>query len=202
MKKRNSWPITHKRLHLGDSNNIAPKKYNPNFHPQYAYNLFSQFGFTKSQVASAMGIMECMLIQWIKKHSEFAIKCQQGMDEYNTNNVEGALLRCALGDEIEIVEHSERVDKEGNIYNLKNKKVVIIPPSSRACMSWLRNRSPERWPDNRNQKIEGTMDHTHSIDVSKCTDQELRTLHGIYQRQLEEKREKAVDVDYREEETG
>jgi len=77
--------------------------------------------------------------QWIATHPEFAEAVQQGRDIADATAVE-SLFTPVIGynHQVEKV-FLHRGEPRTAIYT------VHVPPETRACMFWLRNRRPEDW---------------------------------------------------------
>ena len=77
--------------------------------------------------------------QWIATHPEFAEAVQQGRDIADATAVESLFTRViGYNHQVEKV-FLHRGEPRTAIYT------VHVPPETRACMFWLRNRRPEDW---------------------------------------------------------
>jgi hypothetical protein len=87
----------------------APPKYNPNYHPQEAYELCLSEGARLEDLAAAFQVTYETICAWWRTHPEFSYMVKKGKDIHDTSRVEVALLKRALGydyDEIK-TEHVE-----------------------------------------------------------------------------------------------
>jgi len=114
-----------------------PTLYKPE-HASRARELCAR-GATNPDLAGRFGVARSTIGQWIATHPEFAEAVQQGRDVADATAVESLFTRVTG-------------------YNHQAEKVFIhrgeprtasytahVPPETRACMFWLRNRRPEDW---------------------------------------------------------
>ena len=96
-------------------------------------------GATNLDLAGRFGVARSTIGQWIATHSEFAEAVQQGRDLADATAVE-SLFRRVTG-------YDHQADKVF-LYRGETRTASYtahVPPETRACMFWLRNRRPEDW---------------------------------------------------------
>ena len=97
-------------------------------------------GASFERVAYLIGITESTLRKWRSLEPRFEAAIQQTDDLVNAM-VENALLRRALGySTVEVDE--ELVEGQMRVVRRREKHV---PPDTKACLSWLYSRRPDRW---------------------------------------------------------
>lgn len=133
--------------------------YDEKNHPRIAYE-FMVAGGTQVRLAKALGIHESTLYDWINKYKLFAESVQRGKDDFDVGQVEGALLKRALGWEYFESEYSvPSVRFAKNVKSAEIKSLLktikpmlvkqvtrVVPPSDSAIQFFLKNRAPARWP--------------------------------------------------------
>lgn len=174
-----------------------PSFYDPELHPKQAFMLTGRMGADIPQIAEMFGVSKDTIWQWMKKHSEFSDAIKAGRELFDTVEVEGSLLRSALGYQTEERTFERKVcgknDDGTYIYaEVMTKRVVRqIAPSITAQIFWLQNRMPDRWKNVR--FVEGTVDHRHAhliaaytgqkeglvVDLSKLSRADAESLRGI-----------------------
>ena len=130
--------------------------YDPEFVPMA--QVACENGFTDLKLAKLFRVSKSLINNWKKDHPEFLAAIKAGKDTYDTENVETALLKRALGyiyDEI-IKELNEDGDME-----ITRKIKKHIAGDVKAQQFWLRNRNRERWPDTKNLDGDLNLNVTH-----------------------------------------
>jgi len=128
----------------------APKGRPTLFKQEYieqAYLLCKQ-GLTDKQIAEFFNIAESTLNDWKRAHKDFLESITRGKDEFDTSNVENALLKRAIGYEYD----EDFVERQSNGVTKVRKLKKKMPPDVLAQMFWLKNRNSKRWKDK--QEIE------------------------------------------------
>jgi ClpP class serine protease len=117
---------------------------------------------TIKAIAAYLDIDYSTVYDWMGKHGDFAeaITRARGITD---EDVESALRRRATGYEVTLVE--QRVDKEGNVHDLK--KDVHLPADTAAATFWLKNRDPKRWADK--TQVEVTSDFAEQVEAFLAT---------------------------------
>lgn len=113
--------------------------------------LLCRKGFTDKELADALKIAESTLNLWKQEHPEFMESIKKGKDEFNTNGVENALLKRAMGYDFEET-HTEIQQGSRGTKQVVKKVKKHIAPDVLAQIFWLKNRDPNRWKDK--QEIE------------------------------------------------
>ena len=119
-----------------------PNTYEPRY-VKMAYEIMC-LGATIPKLASIFGVNTDTIYDWRKKHADFSDAIQRGRDEFDSDNVEKALMKRAVG--FRYTENTEELTPGGMKLTKKIKKYV--PPSDQAVQFWLKNRRPKRWPKN------------------------------------------------------
>ena len=111
-------------------------------------------GLTDEQIAKNMGIHRDTLYEWMKKYPCISDKIKEGRKPIDIE-VENALLKSALGYDVEEETYERKFNREKGIYEMicvkRTKK--HIPPSNTAQIFWLKNRKPNEWKDRTDRKI-------------------------------------------------
>jgi hypothetical protein len=138
----------------GTSNNNenTPKTPHPGgrptkFHKAYiriAYQLCRQHGYTEEKVAELLGVHLNTLRAWKDRHPEFQVAIRRGKDEFDSENVETALLKRAKGFVRKRL-MKKVVKRRGREYTETKEIVEEVAGSVRAQEIWLYNRHPDRW---------------------------------------------------------
>lgn len=127
-------------------------------------------GFTNAQIAiNKMGVAEKTLWKWRKDYPEIEEAMSRGR-EFIDYKVENALLKAALGYEVEEVKTiiESRPDKDGNRPVRIEKVVKQIAPNTTAIAIWLNNRRPNKWKRNRDNIIEfNDKDNNITVNIIK-----------------------------------
>ena len=114
-----------------------PTLYKPE-HAERARELCAR-GATGHDLAGRFGVARSTIGQWIASHPEFAEAVQQGRDVADAIAVELLFTR--------VTGYSHPAEKVF-LYRGEPRTVTYtahVPPETRACMVWLRNRRPEDW---------------------------------------------------------
>jgi hypothetical protein len=128
--------------------------------PLLVFNLCKEFGAIDKQIAKTLNISVATLNKWKIKYPEFIESLKSGKDQFDSNSVENALRKRALG--YEYIEKHEGISKVDGIATVSKKQVTKeVAASVTAQMYWLQNRNPERW---KNTKYMGTADFGQDID--------------------------------------
>jgi hypothetical protein len=133
--------------------NGRPAIYDPYRFPHIAYVLCKERGFTNEELARVFDVSRSTVNQWMWQHDEFKKCVKRGRDEYDSENVENALKKRALG-----YSYTETHRTRTKLIGVRPNGVeVTIPALSittvekevaadpRSIMYWLQNRQPERW---------------------------------------------------------
>jgi hypothetical protein len=170
-----------------------PTLYDPNKHPAQVFALTGKLGADVSQVAEILNVAPSTIYLWMNEHPEFMEAINRGRELYDNINVEGTLLKRALGytAEEQTFEHQEVIGEDGKPTN-ETRRVLVrtvtkhIVPDTKAITTWLGNRMPERWRIN---KFEGELDLTLSglmgkqeglvVDLSQLSRDDAESLRTI-----------------------
>ena len=114
-----------------------PTLYKPE-HADRARELCAR-GATNPDLAGRFGVARSTIGQWIASHPEFAEAVQQGRDVTDATAVESLFTR--------VTGYNHQAEKVF-LYRGEPRTATYtshVPPETRACMFWLRNRRPEEW---------------------------------------------------------
>ena len=140
-----------------------PKKYENRFN--HMAEEIMALGATVKQLAVILQVTESTIYEWTKEFSEFSESIQRGRDDWDSENVEKALKKRAMGfkftektyekpqvtiipgkDKAATAELEAQIDMMQPV--LTKSVTKYIPPSDQALQFWLKNRRPKRWPKN------------------------------------------------------
>lgn len=173
-----------------------PSSYDPDTHPSQAFTLTAKLGADVDIVAEIFKVSRDTIYRWIAKYPEFADAINGGRELFDSVEVEGALLKRALGYQIDekTFEVEQLTDEDGKqtgetklVHTSTVRKHII--PSVTAIMFWLQNRQADRWKNVR--KVEGSVDHRHAhlvglnrgeglaVDFSTITKEDAEQLRSI-----------------------
>jgi hypothetical protein len=96
-------------------------------------------GATNKDLAGRFGVVRSTIDLWIASHPEFAEAVQQGRDVADASAVESLFTR--------VTGYNHPAEKVF-LYRGEPRTATYtahVPPETRACMYWLRNRRPEDW---------------------------------------------------------
>jgi hypothetical protein len=114
-----------------------PSNYPPDL-CELAHN-YCLLGATNDVLAELFGVSPRTIDNWIAGHPEFAEAVQQGRDVADATAVESLFTR--------VSGYNHQAEKVF-LYRGEPRTAIYtahVPPETRACMYWLRNRRPEDW---------------------------------------------------------
>ena len=92
--------------------------------------------------------------RWRREYPEFGEAVQAGKDEYDTERVEKAFKKRALGYRYMETTREPLILGKGNERTIVDEKLQItkqvskhVSPDTAACFIWLKNRNRDRWKD-------------------------------------------------------
>jgi hypothetical protein len=130
--------------------------YDPEFVPMA--QVACENGFTDLKLAKLFRVSKSLINNWKKDYPEFLAAIKAGKDKYDTENVETALLKRALGYSYE--ETTKELDEDGDM-EITKKVRKQVAGDVKAQTFWLRNRNRERWPDMKNLDGDLNLSVTH-----------------------------------------
>ena len=108
-------------------------------------------GLTEDEISALIGVSRRTLVTWKDRYPEFRQALQSSKDFVDAL-VEGSLLKCALGYDVEeltrerIASGKTRADGTPRMRFAVTKRVrKTIGPDKIACIHWLNNRKPKQW---------------------------------------------------------
>jgi len=122
----------------------------------------SEGGFTDAKLAKLFDVSKATINTWKHSHPDFYSSILAGKEKYDTEKVETALLKRALGFQYNEIT-KEPAAEEAKETGLVITKIVrkSVPGDVKAQTFWLRNRNRERWPDSQNVNGNLTLTMTH-----------------------------------------
>lgn len=158
-----------------------------------AYLLCARHGCTNQDLADMFGVNKGDISSWYRRGREalvnndpnnpfakFLLACKSGADEFNSENIEKALVKRANGFTITNKETQKTTVNVKTLRNLgisvpdhliHNGEVVYattekviekeVPPETKAIQFYLSNRTKERWNMFHNQNDPRHVDHRH-----------------------------------------
>ena len=153
---------------------IGPKPKYKEDYPRMARVACEEGGFTDVKLAKLFGVSKSLINNWKHDHPEFLVAIKAGKEAFDTEHVEKALLKRALGfsyDETtkELIDNLDPLTKEEKplIMGAVKKVRKKVAGDVKAQTFWLRNRNRERWPDT--TKFDGalgvTVSHEDLLDM-------------------------------------
>jgi hypothetical protein len=116
----------------------AKSKYDDKLHPPLI-RWMARAGLVDQEICGKLGICKHTLYAWAKRYPDVAEALKESRD-FIDSLVEGALLKRALGFDVE----------ESKVFGVRNKKGIIVErmekakkhfaPDTTACIFWLKNR--------------------------------------------------------------
>lgn len=118
-------------------------------------------GLTDIQVAKNMGISKTTFYDWMNKYPAMSDSVKKGKQPVDFE-VENALLKRALGYEIEETNTFITMNSKGEKVQKVNKTKKHIAPDATAAIFWLKNRRPDKW-----RKTNPAYEGKAEIEISK-----------------------------------
>ena len=118
-------------------------------------------GLTDIQVAKNMGISKTTFYDWMNKYPAISDAVKKGKQPVDFE-VENALLKRALGYEIEETNTFITMNSKGEKVQKVNKTKKHIAPDATAAIFWLKNRRPDKW-----RKTNPAFEGKAEIEISK-----------------------------------
>ena len=118
-------------------------------------------GLTDIQVAKNMGISKTTFYDWMNKYPAISDAVKKGKQPVDFE-VENALLKRALGYEIEETNTFITMNSKGEKVQKVNKTKKHIAPDATAAIFWLKNRRPDKW-----RKTNPAYEGKAEIEISK-----------------------------------
>lgn len=115
-------------------------KYDPSF-ADTAHRACAILGADDVHLAKFLGVSRATLSSWKNQHPEFKVALVGGKEQFDTQTVEQALLKRALGYEVPY----EKLTKEEGKPDRTETGAKHIPGDTTAMIFWLCNRQPDRW---------------------------------------------------------
>lgn len=118
-------------------------------------------GLSDVQVAKNMGISKTTFYDWMNKYPAMSDSVKKGKQPVDFE-VENALLKRALGYEIEETNTFITINSKGEKVQKVTKTKKHISPDATAAIFWLKNRRPDKW-----RKTNPAYEGKAEIEISK-----------------------------------
>jgi len=185
------------------NSNGRPAIYDPYRFPHIAYVLCKERGFTNEELARVFDVSISSVNQWIWMHEEFKRMVRRGRDEYDSENVENALRKRAIGYKYTET-HRTRTKIIGKLSNGTEVEIPAlsittvekeVAPDPRSAMYWLQNRQPERWKNTLKIEVDATTGQVEeeALSIEDMSTAELLALRDISTKAAE-MRVKTIDI--------
>jgi len=102
-------------------------------------------GLSINEIAKTLGVATTTVRAWMAKHIDFRLAITDGRTKA-CHDIEGALIKRAMGYEADQVEKTEITNADGEVTQVIEKTVTKhIPPDMKAAEFFLKNRDMKRW---------------------------------------------------------
>jgi len=164
-----------------------PPEYKPEY-AGYAKLLCSHVGYDREKLSQVFGIKKTLLDTWLRKYPDLKKAVMEGKDYYYGIQVEGALIKSALGHPlVEVTKErkpiiDENGKKTGQYEFVETKRVQKwVPPNPITLIFYLVNRLGERWRNIKYVDIKQFVDETKriKIEMSHLDDRQIMALIGM-----------------------
>lgn len=118
-------------------------------------------GLSDLQVAKNMGISKTTFYDWMNKFPAMSDAVKKGKQPVDFE-VENALLKRALGYDIEETNTFITINSKGEKVQRVNKTKKHIAPDATAAIFWLKNRRPDKW-----RKMNPAFEGKAEVETSK-----------------------------------
>ena len=118
-------------------------------------------GLSDIQVAKNMGISKTTFYDWMNKYPAMSDSVKKGKQPVDFE-VENALLKRALGYEIEETNTFITINSKGEKIQRVTKTKKHIAPDTTAAIFWLKNRQPDKW-----RKMNPAFESKTEIEINK-----------------------------------
>ena len=118
-------------------------------------------GLSDVQVAKNMGISKTTFYDWMNKYPAMSDSVKKGKQPVDFE-VENALLKRAVGYEIEETNTFITMNSKGEKVQKVTKTKKHISPDATAAIFWLKNRRPDKW-----RKTNPAFEGKAEIEISK-----------------------------------
>ena len=145
----------------------------------------AQLGLTIVALATAFGVAQRTLVNWLDKHPRFRRAYEEGKDIHDYS-VQASLLMRAQGFSYVEKKHYEGVDTLGRSYNYTVTSEKYVPPDVTAQIFWLKNRHRGEWADVHRAEFSAKvgMDITKTMKLEMLSAEEREFLKGIAIKQI------------------
>jgi len=189
-----------KAITMPDAPKFLEKRGNVQYKEEFARTAFylTLLGATDVQISQTLGCGTNTIDKWKHTHTEFKEALDCGKIQAD-GKVSHSLYLAAVGyshpDQVVLSNKRKEYDPvTGKVLREWTEPLVVdtvksYPPNVTAAIKWLQARQPEIWGNK--LRLEGQINHTHKLDLSKFSDEELQLLKKISMRNIE-------DTDYEE----
>lgn len=144
-------------------------------------------GFRSADIAEFFHVDITTVEMWKATNKDFLEAWREGSYMLGFKVVD-SLYNRALGYDYVEFEHSQHVDRFGEIRDLTKKTFKHMPPEIEAIKFILKNRFKENWSDTNRTEIEAVMqiDLAKRLDLTILTDEEQHLVKSIALKQIKE----------------
>ncbi len=139
----------------------------------YRAMFLASLGLTEKEIAVALNIHQESIYYWKRTKPEFLEALEKGKLEY-THRVENSMVENANGYNHPAI-HFSNHPLTGEVIQTHYTK--HYPPNVTAGIFYLKNRARDRWQDV--HRIEGEVQHRHLLDLTNCSQEQLRVLKTV-----------------------
>lgn len=129
----------------------AGKKFKNDFQRQVYY--LAKGGFTVADIAEFFHVSPSTVEKWKNSNPDFEEAWKEGTYLFGFKVVESLSARLLGYDYVE-VEHSQHIDKFGNVMDLEKRVHKHMPPDVEAIKFYLKNRFKTNWSDTTRAEVE------------------------------------------------
>lgn len=131
-------------------------------------------GLSNAQIAKNMNIHESTFYAWKAEHEDISEAIKKGKEVIDFE-VENALLKRAMGYEVEETKTYMKDDGKGGKTRHVEKTSKHLPSDATSMIFWLKNRQPDRWNDRKQVEHSGSM--TNNVNMFQdISTEELKAL--------------------------
>ena len=163
---------------------FLPKKTVSGWREDYIREVFflTLMGATDVQIAQTFGVSVEALDKWKRSKPEFLRAMKAGKTEADAKVVHSLYL-AAIGyshpDQVVIANKVRKYDEKGRVIEERTEPLIVntiknYPPNVTAAVKWLQARQPDVWGNK--LRVEGKVDHSHKLDLSSFSEEELEVI--------------------------
>ena len=187
MSSEENKPKRRRKLNMFPEPDFLPAPPRGKFKEEYNRQVFflALLGASDVQVAQTLGVGVKTVEYWKRTRPEFLKSMKAGKMEADAK-VTHSLFLAAVGyshpDKVVLSNRIKKFNDKGKVVSEYTEPLIVdtvksYPPNVTAAIKWLKARQPEIWSDR--LRVEGNIDHTHKLDLSNFSDDELKVIKKI-----------------------